>query len=149
MACGAWDGEYLRCSSKVETELLFFLLPVCFVYATGENVDHVFVHYEVVVFWWQELFREVWASSAGKFDLLSKMLFFRQRKRGPKSFGVALWFGWYEWKQIKGYLKPIVVQSWKNWRELESGHPYGPLFLGCSQDYTLSSILLDWKVVVV
>lgn len=50
MACGACEVEYLRCSSKVETELLFFLLLVCFVHVAGESVDHVFVHCEVVVF---------------------------------------------------------------------------------------------------
>lgn len=76
----------------------------------------------------------IWASSSGRIYLLSeKLSALGKGKKAKVLWGCGLlavsWVIWME--EIKGSLKPKVVQSWKDfWRELSSGHLYGHVFLG-------------------
>lgn len=129
-----------------------------FIRRDGRNkrIISTFAHCEVAVFLWQKLLREVgliWASSSGRSYLLSgKLSALGKGKRAKVLWGCGLlvvnWVIWME--EIKGYLKPKVVQSWKDfWRELSSGHLYGPVYLGSLKITLFPQFFFDWKAVVV
>lgn len=105
-----------------------------------ESVDHTFVECDVTASFWKKLFCEagvVWSNILTKLDLLSgNPIVFINGKKAKILWGCGVlavnWVVWME--RNRRFFKTMVAQGWKSYgRVLNSGHPFGLIFLGSSR----------------